>query len=163
MWVHQDMQPRQGWEPAWSRLSLEAPLLPLLEAPCPSRVAEQGSDTATSLRHGPSLHPAMSKPAHGPQQSLASNTATVANTPWLSPRCCLGGPQALSGGAVPPASPSHSVLTVLAVHPIIPRRALADVVSEDIPPVWDQLALTVVVARIGVAGTWGRGKGGKWL
>lgn len=54
--------------------------------------------------------------------------------------------------------PVPAVLTVLAVHPIVPRRALADVVSEDVAPVWDQLALTIVVARIGVAGPWGRGK-----
>lgn len=49
-----------------------------------------------------------------------------------------------------------AVLTVLAVHPIIPCGALADVVSEDVPSIWDQLALTIVVARIGVAGAWGK-------
>lgn len=56
----------------------------------------------------------------------------------------------------PPTAPA--VLTVLAVHPIIPRRALADVVGENVPAVRDHLALAVVVARIGVAGAWARGK-----
>lgn len=45
MQVHQDTQSHQGWEPVWSRLSLEAPLVLLLEALCPPRDAEQGSDT----------------------------------------------------------------------------------------------------------------------
>lgn len=44
------------------------------------------------------------------------------------------------------------------MHPVIPRGALADVVGEDVPSVWDQLALAVVVARVRVAGAWGRGK-----
>lgn len=44
MQVHQNTQSHQGWEPAQSRLSLEAPLVLLLEAPSPSRDAEQGSD-----------------------------------------------------------------------------------------------------------------------
>lgn len=38
------------------------------------------------------------------------------------------------------------------MHSIIPCGALADVVGEDVPSIWDQLALTIVVARIGVAG-----------
>lgn len=63
--VHWDMQPWQGWEPAQSRLSLEAHLVPSRHH-VPSGDAEQGSDTTMTLHHGPSLCPARSKTAHSP-------------------------------------------------------------------------------------------------
>lgn len=147
MQVHQDTQSHQCWEPVWIRLSLEAPLELLLEAPSPSRDAEQGSDLTCT--HTMVLAPTLQAP------KLLTPWCPTQSQLHTPPSCHPRRPQALRGQSSP-APPA--VLTVLAVHPIVPRRALADVVSEDIAPVWDQLALTIVVARIGVAGPWGRGK-----
>lgn len=149
----QDTQSHQGWEPAWSRLSLEALLVLLLKPPNPSRDAEQGSDTTCPhIMVLPSTLPVPKEPI-------------VPDTAWCYTQSQLHRPPAVTRGV--PKLLEHkqlplplfcTVLTVLAVHSIVPCRALANVVGEDVAPVWDQLALTIVVARIGVAGPWGRGK-----
>lgn len=101
----------------------------------------------------------------GPNQPTAPNRVQclqLQTSPSCLPSAAQGVPKPLAVEQ-PPVAPHLTVLTVLAVHSIIPRRALADVVSEDVPPVWNQLALAVVVARIGVAGAWGRAKWGERL
>lgn len=104
----------------------------------------------------------------GPKQPTAPDRVQCPMQPHLqmSPSCLPSAAQGVSkplAAEQPPVVPHLTVLTVLAVHPIISRRALADVVSEDVPPVWNQLAFAIVVARIGVAGAWGRAKWGERL